>query len=163
MKKNKWPVTPASRFLKKNNAAFTPHLYPYEEKGGTKSSSTALNVKEHVIIKTLIMEDESKEPMIVLMHGDMEVSTKNLARTINKKSITPCNPERAQKLTGYMVGGTSPFGTLKTMKIYIEESILQLDTIFINGGKRGFLFELSPSLINLLLDPIVVSVGIKSS
>ncbi len=160
-KKQKFPVTPAVRILKSNKVDFIPYLYDYVEKGGTKVSSESLGVKEHIVIKTLVMEDENKKPLIVLMHGDMEVSTKNLARQIGVKQVTPCLPEKAQKITGYMVGGTSPFGTLKKLPIYAEKSIFKLDKIIINGGKRGFLIEITPSVILDILKPELVNVGIK--
>lgn len=162
MKKVKYPVTAATRFLKQHKTDYTPHLYPYEDKGGTRVSSEALGVPEHTVIKTLIMEDELKQPIIILMHGDMEVSTKNLARIRNVKTITPCSPEKANKITGYQVGGTSPFGTLKKMDIYAESSIQELDTLILNGGKRGFLIMIKPDVIEKLLSPIWCTVGIKS-
>ncbi len=134
--KEKTPVTPAVRQLRSELATFTEHLYQYEEKGGTRVSSRELGVDEHAIVKTLVMEDERKTPLIVLMHGDCQVSTKELARSIGVKLITPCSPEVAGKHTGYLVGGTSPFGTKKPLPIYMEESILPLPKIYLNGGKR---------------------------
>ncbi len=146
-----YPVTAAIRVLRAANAAFTAHLYDYEDKGGTAHSAAALGVGEHCVIKTLIMEDERKAPLIVLMHGDREVSTKNLARALTVKTITPCTPEVAHRHSGYQVGGTSPFGTRKAMPIYAQRSIQTLDAIFINGGKRGFLIKIAPQvLINVV-------------
>jgi Cys-tRNA(Pro) deacylase len=162
MAKDKTPVTPAVRFLKKEKVAFTGHLYHYEEHGGTKVPARELGVDEHSVIKTLVMEDEHSKPLIVLMHGDLQVSTKNLARHIGVKSITPCTPETATKHTGYLVGGTSPFGTLKSLPVYMEETILDLPKIHINGGKRGFLVIIEPKELVRVLNPILVKVGINS-
>lgn len=135
---------------------FTEHEYRYEERGGTAVSSRALGVPEHTVIKTLVMEDEQKRPLIVLMHGDREVSTKNLARQIGSKTVSPCAPEVAQKHTGYLVGGTSPFGTRKPMPVYLERSIAELDRIYINGGRRGFLVAVSPADLIRVLSPTLV-------
>lgn len=162
MAKDKTPMSPAIRFLKKEKAAFTGHLYAYEEHGGTAASSRELGVDEHSVIKTLVMEDEYKKPLIVLMHGDRQVSTKNLARHLGVKSITPCAPETATKHTGYLVGGTSPFGTLKKLPVYLEESILALPQIYINGGKRGFLVIIKPKELVRVLNPYLVRVGIDN-
>lgn len=159
MAKEKTPVTPAVRALRAAGIAFTDHLYPYEEKGGTTVSSRELGVDEHCVIKTLVMEDDRKEPLIVLMHGDLQVSTKELARQINVRSVEPCRPETAQKHTGYLTGGTSPFGTKKTMPVYCEQSILGLPRIYINGGKRGYLVSLAPSELHKLLRVTPVQVG----
>src|SRR5690348_1845702 len=139
------PATPAIHFLRKHVVDFGEHLYRYEERGGTAVSSRELGVDEHVVIKTLVMEDERKQPLIVLMHGDREVSTKNLARQIGAKAVSPCAPDVAQKHSGYLVGGTSPFGTRKKMPVYLERSIADLDRIYINGGARGFLVSLTPA------------------
>ena len=136
--------------------AFTEHPYRYEERGGTAVSSRELGVDEHIVIKTLVMEDEGKQPLIVLMHGDRDVSTKNLARQIGKKSVTPCAPDVAQKHSGYLVGGTSPFGTRKKMPIYMERTIAGLDRIYINGGRRGFLIALAPADLVRVLSPTLV-------
>jgi Cys-tRNA(Pro) deacylase len=155
------PMTMALRELEKHGVALTYHQFAYVEKGGTSHSSKEMGVEEHAVIKTLIMEDENKEPLVVLMHGDMQVSTKNLARTLGKKSINPCKPEVADRHTGYQVGGTSPFGTKKKMPIYMEETILALPKIYINGGKRGFLVGLTPQEVQKILTPILVNVGIK--
>lgn len=161
MAKDKFPVTPAVRLLRQEKVDFTAYLYDYEEKGGTAVSARELGEDEHVMIKTLIMEDENKKPLIVLMHGNMQVSTKELARFIGVKTITPCTPETANKHTGYLVGGTSPFGTRREMPVYIEETILDLTQICINGGKRGFLVKIDPKELNRILKPTPVRVGIK--
>ena len=161
MSKEKSPVTPAIRLLRENNIAFTGHLYPYEEHGGTAHSAQCLGVDEHSVIKTLIMEDERKQPLIVLMHGDRKVSTRELARRRGVKTVTPCDPAVANKHTGYLVGGTSPFGTRKAMPVYLEASILDLPRIYINGGKRGFLVELAPTEVQRLLQPTLVQVAIE--
>lgn len=158
--KDKTPVTPAVRALRDHQVAFTDHLYTYEERGGTAVSARELGVDEHAVVKTLVMEDETRRPMVVLMHGDMQVSTKELARVIGVKAIAPCNPDIAQKHSGYMVGGTSPFGTRKAMPVYMERSILDLDRIWINGGKRGYLVGLDPKDAAGMLDPTLVQVGI---
>jgi Cys-tRNA(Pro) deacylase len=158
--KDKTPVTPAVRALRDHHVAFTDHLYTYEERGGTAVSARELGVDEHAVVKTLVMEDESKRPMVVLMHGDMQVSTKELARVVGVKTILPCNPDIAQKHSGYMVGGTSPFGTRKAMPVYMERSILDLDRIWINGGKRGYLVGLNPKDAAGMLEPTLVQVGI---
>ena len=139
---------------------FSEHEYRYEERGGTAVSSRELGVDEHRVIKTLVMEDERKQPLIVLMHGDREVSTKNLARQIDRKSVTPCAPDVAQKHTGYMVGGTSPFGTRKTMPVFLERTIADLDRIYINGGRRGFLISLTPSDLIRALSPTLVDAAV---
>lgn len=160
MAKEKIPVTPATRFLRQHQVAYTDHLYEYEERGGTAVSARELQVDEHGVIKTIVLEDERKNPLIVLMHGDLQVSTKNLARILGAKSITPCTPDTAHKHTGYLVGGTSPFGTKKSMPIYMEETIAQLPVIYINGGKRGYLVGLSPEELIRVLEPVLVQVGI---
>ena len=163
MTKIKFPVTAAIRQLKQAKVDYAPHLYSYEERGGTTVSARELGVDEHVVIKTLVMEDEQKQPLIVLMHGNMEVSTKELARAIGVKTISPCNLETALKHTGYQVGGTSPFATRKKLPVYMEKTIQELSTIYINGGKRGFLVSLSPRVVIELLTPRLVEVGISSS
>ncbi|MBI1920399.1 MAG: Cys-tRNA(Pro) deacylase [Geobacter sp.] len=160
MSKEKSPVTSAIRLLRGAGVAFTEHHYKYEEKGGTAVSARELGVDEHAVIKTLIMEDERKNPLIVLMHGDLQVSTKELARMIGTRSVTPCSPETANRHSGYLVGGTSPFGTRKAMPVYMEESILELPRIYINGGKRGFLVGVDPQDVVKLLKPVLVQVGI---
>jgi Cys-tRNA(Pro) deacylase len=136
--------TPATAFLKKSGVAFTEHPYEYEERGGTRVSAEKLGVPEHVVVKTLVMEDEEKKPLVVLMHGDREVSTKNLARQCGRKRVEPCSPDVAQRHSGYQVGGTSPFGLRKPMPIYVERTILDLGRIYINGGRRGFLVAIDP-------------------
>ena len=161
MSKDKFPVTAAVRFLRQEKVEFSDHLYEYEEKGGTAVAARELGFDEHLMIKTLIMEDEHKNPLIVLMHGDMEVSTKELARFLGVKTITPCLPEIANKHSGYLVGGTSPFGTKKVMPVYMEETILQLPKIFINGGKRGYLVSMNPTELIRVLKPTLVKVGIR--
>lgn len=163
MLKNRTPVTAATRMLKQAKIDYTPHLYAYEERGGTAVSARELQVCEEQVIKTLVMEDEHGSPLVVLMHGDREVSTKALARIIGVKTITPCNKDTAQRHTGYQVGGTSPFATRKPLPVYMEKSIQDLETIYINGGKRGFLVSLSPQDIIDILNPRLVEVGIKSS
>ncbi|BDV44477.1 Cys-tRNA(Pro)/Cys-tRNA(Cys) deacylase [Geotalea uraniireducens] len=160
MAKEKTPVTPAVRMLRAAKAAFTEHLYAYEERGGTAVSARELGVAEHAVIKTLIMEDESRAPLVVLMHGDRQVSTKELARLIDVKSVTPCLPEIALKHSGYLVGGTSPFGTRRAMPVYMEESILDLPLIYLNGGKRGFLVGMDPHEVARILKPTLVQVAI---
>lgn len=162
MAKDKTPVTPATRLLKQAGIDFTPHLYTYEERGGTTVSARELGVDEHQVIKTLVMENEQRQAMLVLMHGDLEVSTKELARTIGFKIVAPCSPDTALRHTGYQVGGTSPFATRKELPVYMEETITSLPLIYINGGKRGFLVSLEPQLLVKLLKPALVKVGIKS-
>lgn len=154
------PVTQAVRALRDAKISYEGCLYKYVEKGGTGQSSRELGVEEHRVIKTIVLEDENKKPMIMLMNGDKEISLKNLARIINVKSVTPCNPETANKHTGYLVGGTSPFGTKKQMPVYAEEAIFELDKVYINGGKRGFLVIVDPKDIEKLLKPTKVNVGI---
>jgi Cys-tRNA(Pro) deacylase len=159
--KEKTPVTPAVRQLRAEKVDFRDHPYSYEEKGGTSVSARELGINEHCVIKTLVMEDEHKDPMIVLMHGDMQVSTKELARLIGVKQISPCSPDSAQKHTGYLVGGTSPFGTRRRMTVYMEAGISVLERIYINGGKRGYLVSMSPAELMRVLQPITVTVGIR--
>ncbi|WII73844.1 Cys-tRNA(Pro) deacylase [Bdellovibrio sp. 22V] len=158
--KEKYPVTLAVRELQKEGVNFTHHPYTYVEKGGTATSSQELGVPEHIVIKTLIMETETKEPMIVLMHGDMQVSTKQLARELGVKTVSPCKPEVADRHSGYQVGGTSPFGTKKKMPVYMEKTIADLERIYINGGKRGYLIAMSPQDLMRVLQPQLVQVGI---
>lgn len=160
MAKDKIPTTPAIRALKDGAVPFTLRTYKYEEHGGTAASARELKVDEHLVIKTLVMEDEQKNPLIVLMHGDKQVSTKNLARTLGVKSISPCDPQVAHRQTGYLVGGTSPFGIRKSLKIYMESSILSLSRIYINAGKRGLLAEMSPGDLVKMLQPVPVEVAI---
>jgi len=160
MGKEKMPVTPAIRVLRAAKAAFDDHLYAYEEKGGTAVSARELGVDEHCVIKTLVMEDERGNPLIVLMHGDRQVSTKELARAMGVKSVTPCTPETANRHSGYLVGGTSPFGMRRAMPVYLEETILDLPTIYLNGGKRGFLVSMDPREVAQLLRATPVRVAI---
>lgn len=152
-----YPVTMAVRVLRQQKVEFSPHLYTYEERGGTRVSSAQLGVDEHAVIKTLIFEDESKRPLCVLMHGDREVSAKNLARHIGTKSVAPCAPEVADRHSGYQVGGTSPFGLKRAMPIYCEKSIAELPRIYINGGARGFLVGIAPADLVRVLKPELVS------
>jgi Cys-tRNA(Pro) deacylase len=144
--------TPATQFLRKHQITFGEHPYDYVEHGGTTESARQLGVDEHDVVKTLVMEDEHGKPLIVLMHGDRTVSTKNLARQIGAKRVEPCKPEVAHRHSGYLVGGTSPFGTRKAMPVYIESTVLALDQIYVNGGKRGYLVSLAPSVLVTLLN-----------
>ena len=153
---DKNPVTMAVRVLREHRVDFTHHPYEYEERGGTEISARELGVDEHAVIKTLIMEDDAKKPMIVLMHGDREVSTKNLARQLGVKSITPCVPVVADRHSGYRVGGTSPFGTKRTMPVYMERTISEVSKIYVNGGKRGYLVGMSPADAIRVLQPTLV-------
>ena len=146
-KKEHISETPATQLLRKQKVAFSEHPYEYEEHGGTTVSARELGVDEHHVVKTLVMQDEAAKPLIVLMHGDCKVSTKNLARAIGCKSVEPCKPEVAQRHSGYQVGGTSPFGTRKAMPVYVEQSILDLETIYINGGRRGYLVGIAPQVL----------------
>ena len=139
--------TPALAWLRARGVAFGEHAYDYVDRGGTAESSRQLGVPEHEVIKTLVMEDDAREPLVVLMHGDRQVSTKNLARAIGVKSVSPCKPEAAQRHSGYLVGGTSPFATRKAMRVYVEASVLELTRIFINGGRRGHLVSLAPAVL----------------
>jgi len=143
--------TPATQFLRRSGIAFTEHVYEYVEHGGTEESARQLGVPEHEVVKTLVMQDDRAQPLIVLMHGDRQVSTKNLARQIGAKSVEPCKPEVAQRHSGYMVGGTSPFGTKKAMPVYVEASVLQLERVCINGGRRGYLVGIEPAVLTRLL------------
>ena len=156
-----YPITPAVRFLREKKVAFVPHLYDYVAKGGTRESARQLGVDEHAVVKTLVFETNEKKALIVLMHGDREVSTKNLARYLGVKAVEPASPERASKLTGYLVGGTSPFGTRTQIPVYVEKTIFDLDKIFINGGKRGFLVEIEPSVLRdtLSIGEVGIAIG----
>lgn len=155
------PETQATKFLKSRKVAFSNHLYAYEEHGGTKVSARELNVAEHAVVKTLVFEDENAKPLIVLMHGDCKVSTKELARQIGCKKVEPCKPEVANRHTGFLVGGTSPFGTKKQMPVYMEKTILDLPLIYINGGRRGYLVGVHPHEILRVLNPKVVEAALK--
>jgi Cys-tRNA(Pro) deacylase len=154
------PETPATKFLRQHGVAHSNHFYVYEEHGGTRVSARELNVDEHAVVKTLVMEDDGAQPLIVLMHGDRKVSTKELARQIGAKKVSPCDPAVAQRHTGYLVGGTSPFGTKKTLPVYIEKSIFDLPLIYINGGRRGYLVGVHPHDILRLLVPKTVEVAL---
>ncbi len=158
---SKTPSTPATRLLREKGVAYTEHPYRYEEKGGTRVSARELGVEEHAVIKTLVMEGDDREPLIVLMHGDREVSTKALARILGKKAVHPCKPEVANRHSGYLVGGTSPFGTRKAMPVFIERSILELEKIYLNGGSRGFLVGIAPAEVVRVLSPTLVDVAIE--
>jgi Cys-tRNA(Pro) deacylase len=151
--------TPATVFLRAHKVAYTEHEYEYVEHGGTEVSASSLGLDEHHVVKTLVMQDEAAKPLIVLMHGDRKVSTKNLARQAGRKRIEPCKPEVAQRHSGYQVGGTSPFGTKKKMPIYVERTILGLPKIYINGGRRGFLVGIDPSELNKL-EPLLVDAAL---
>ena len=155
------PETQATKFLREHAVSYTPHLYAYEEHGGTKVSARELDVDEHAVIKTLVMEDETAKPLIVLMHGDCKVSTKELARQAGCKKIEPCQPDVANRHTGFLVGGTSPFGTKRRMPVYLEKSILDLPLIYINGGRRGFLVGITPQALVQALSPQLVEVALK--
>jgi len=159
MAHDKTPVTPAVRILRQAGVAFTEHPYAYVEHGGTAHFAREAGLDEHAVIKTLVMEDDGKKPLVVLMHGDREVSTKELARALGVKSVRPCPPETAERHSGYMVGGTSPFGLRRPMPIYVEGSILELPRIYINGGKRGFIVGLAPQDLVRILNPVPVHVA----
>jgi Cys-tRNA(Pro) deacylase len=162
MSKADYPVTPAVRMLRDKQINFEPHLYDYQEHGGTARSAAELGVDEHSVVKTLVMETDQREPLIILMHGDREVSTKELARAINAKTVAPCKPDVAQKHTGYMIGGTSPFGTRRSLPVYVERTIFDLPKIYINGGKRGFLVSIDPQVLKTALPVHEVAVAIPS-
>ena len=153
-------ATPAIHFLRKHGVAFTEHPYRYEEHGGTRVSSRELGVQEHAVIKTLVMQDDEKRALLVLMHGDHEVSTKQLARQIDRKTVEPCDPAVAQRHTGYAVGGTSPFGTRKPLPVYVERSVLELERIYINGGRRGLLVSLEPGELVRVLRAVPVEAAL---
>ncbi|HEX8144569.1 MAG TPA: Cys-tRNA(Pro) deacylase [Pyrinomonadaceae bacterium] len=159
MDKSDYPITAAVRLLREKKIDFKAHLYAYEEHGGTRRSAQSLGVPEHQVIKTLVMETERRHPLLVLMHGDREVSTKQLARTLGVKQVNACDIETAQKHTGYLVGGTSPFGTRKPLPVYAERTIFGLPRIYINGGKRGFLVEIEPQSLKKALSVTEVEVS----
>jgi Cys-tRNA(Pro) deacylase len=156
-----YPVTAAVRVLRERKVDFEPHVYEYVERGGTRHSAEALGVDEHEVIKTLVFETNERRPLIVLQHGDREVSAKNLARLLGVKSVAPAAPERAQKLTGYLVGGTSPLGVKTGMPVYAERTIFDLERIFINGGKRGFLVSINPRELERALEIKKIEAAIK--
>lgn len=159
MSKPDYPVTTAVRFLREHRIDFVPHPYPYVEHGGTAHSAECLGVPEHQVIKTIVLQNEKKQGLIVLMHGDRQISTRNLARELGMKHIDPADPKQANRWTGYLVGGTSPFGTKTRLPVYAEHTIRALDVIYINGGKRGFLVAVSPQLALQALDAVDVSVA----
>ncbi len=154
-----YPITQAIRFLRQKKVDFVPHLFDYVEKGGTKHSAEVLGVDEHSVIKTLVFETNEKKPLIVLQHGDLQASEKNLARHLKVKSVSPASADKANKLTGYLFGGTSPFGLKTKMPIYAEKTIFDLEKIYINGGKRGFLVEIEPKVLKEVLDVEEVEVS----
>ncbi len=156
-----YPSTPAVHFLRGKKVEFVPHLYPWEEHGGTGRASAVLGVDEHSVIKTLVMQTDPRHPLLILMHGDREVSTKELARAVGAKHVEPCDPAVAQKHTGYLVGGISPFGTRSQMPVYVERTVLDLPRIYINGGRRGFLVEIDPAELLRALQAQPVSVAIE--
>ena len=149
--------TPATQLLRRAGIAFSEHVYDYVDHGGTAESARQLGVDEHAVVKTLVMQDEKAEPLIVLMHGDKSVSTKNLARAIGAKSVAPCTPEAAERASGYQVGGTSPFATRKAMRVFVEATILELDRVCINGGRRGYLIGIAPQVLVEQLGATAVS------
>jgi Cys-tRNA(Pro) deacylase len=157
--KDRQPVTNAVRVLREHGVAYTEHPYAYEERGGTAVSARELGVPEHACIKTLVMEDDSRRPLVVLMHGDREVSTKNLARLIGVKSVAPCAPEVADRHSGYQVGGTSPFGTRRAMPVYAQASIADLPYLYVNGGRRGFLVGMRPEDLVRVLKPVLADIA----
>jgi Cys-tRNA(Pro) deacylase len=157
--KGKLPVTNAIRVLREHGVAYTEHPYAYEERGGTAVSARELGVSEHQCIKTLIMEDDRRQPLVVLMHGDREVSTKNLARLIGVKSVQPCPPAVADRHSGYQVGGTSPFGTRRAMPVYAQASIADLPYLYINGGRRGLLVGMQPGDLVRVLQPVLADIA----
>jgi Cys-tRNA(Pro) deacylase len=159
MSKDHLPATPAIRVLKDNQVEFVPRPYKYEERGGTEVAARELGVDEHLTVKTLVMEDDRKSPFIVLMHGDREVSAKDLARNLGVKTVQPCDPATANRHTGYMVGGTSPFGTKKALPVYVEETILRLPVIYINAGRKGLLVEMKPAELLRILKATPVQVA----
>ena len=159
MARDKLPVTNAIRVLREHGVAYTEHPYDYEERGGTAVSARELGVPEHACVKTLIMEDDRKQPMIVLMHGDREVSTKNLARLVGVKSVQPCAPAVADRHSGYQVGGTSPFGTRRPMPVYAQATIADLPYLYINGGRRGFLVGMAPADCFRVLKPVLADIA----
>ena len=162
MAKEDYPITSGVRFLRQRKVDFTPRLYDYQEHGGTARASLLLGVAEHAVVKTLVMDTSDHEPLIVLMHGDREVSTKHLARVLGVKYVGPCDGAKAERITGYSVGGISPFGTRQRMPIYVEKSILELPKILINGGKRGFLVEIDPNVLVTELGAIQVEISVGS-
>jgi Cys-tRNA(Pro) deacylase len=155
------PSTPAVLALRGAGVPFSEHAYRYEDRGGTAVAARELGVPEHAVVKTLVMEDDAKQPLIVLMHGDREVSTKALARQLGRRAVSPCRPETATRHTGYLVGGTSPLGTRKRLPVFVERSILELDRVFLNGGSRGFLVGVAPNDLARVLEMTPVSVALE--
>lgn len=162
MAREKFPVTAAVRVLREHRVTFSEHPYAYQERGGTAVSARELGVDERAIIKTLVMEDDAKRPLVVLMHGDREVSTRNLARLLGVKSVAPCAPAVADRHSGYQVGGTSPFGTRRAMPVYLERTITELAYIYVNGGRRGYLVGMSPADLVRVLNPTVADIATAS-
>ena len=160
MKQKHVSETPATRVLRAAGVPFTEHPYDYVDRGGTAVSAAALGVDEHAVVKTLVFEDDAKRPLVMLMHGDRTVSAKNLARQVGAKSVKPCAPEVAERHSGYQVGGTSPFGTRKAMPVYLERSVAQLERIWINGGRRGYLVGMAPGELARVLKPVLVDVAL---
>jgi Cys-tRNA(Pro) deacylase len=158
---SKAPSTNATRLLRERKVPYTEHLYRYEEKGGTAVSARELGVDEHAVVKTLVMEDETGAPLVVLQHGDREVSVKGLARQLGRKAIQPCRPEVAQRHSGYLVGGTSPLGTRKAMPVFVERTVLDLPVIYVNGGSRGFLVGIEPKALAALLGATPVDAALE--
>ena len=161
MSKTDFPTTQAVRFLESRKIPFNPHLYPYEEHGGTTRAAECLHFSEHAVVKTLVMETDQRRPLLVLMHGDCEVSTKQLARILEVKRVTPCNMAAAEKHTGYQIGGISPFGIRVLLPVYVEKTVFELSRVYINGGKRGFLVEIDPQVLRTALDAIEVEVALR--
>ena len=159
MRKVHLPSTGATRVLRAQKVSYTAHLYRYEEHGGAGVAARELGVSEHSVVKTLVMEDDEGQPLLVLMHGDLEVSTRQLARQIGRRTVRPCKPEVASRHTGYLVGGTSPFGTRKALPVYLERTILELPAVYVNGGSRGFVVALAPGELARVLQPTLVDVG----
>jgi Cys-tRNA(Pro) deacylase len=160
MKKEDIPVTPAVRVLRQMQIQFIPHMIKYEEHGGTRLAAELMGVPEECVVKTLVMETDQKKPLIILMHGNCEVSTKQMARILGVKQISPCEPGTAMRHTGYQFGGTSPFGTRHALPVYVEKSILEMDKIFINGGKHGFIIEINPKDLKLAFPVIEVNAAV---
>jgi Cys-tRNA(Pro) deacylase len=157
-----YPVTSAVRVLREQQISFDPHLYEYKDHGGTGHAAASLGVDEHAVVKTLVFESDGRKPLLVLMHGDREVSTKQLARFLRVKQVIPCDPAAAQRHTGYMVGGISPFGTRTRIPVYVESTIFTLPKIYINGGKRGFLVSITPAALRTALHPTEVTAAIQA-
>jgi Cys-tRNA(Pro) deacylase len=162
MKRPSHSGTPATEFLKRHGVAYSEHFYAYVEHGGAERGAEQLGVPAREVVKTLVMQDEAARPLIVLMHGDRQVSTKRLARQTGRKRIEPCRPEVAQRHSGYQVGGTSPFGTRKPMPVFVERSVLALEAIYVNGGRRGFLLRIAPAALQRTLDAVAVEVALEA-